>query len=145
MISSQEIRSMFMDSLFKPEELPASGTPDEGTFVRVEGIVGGFGFHPERVKTHAPRLKEIIAELDPNFLVGWTFLNLPFDKNGNQWGEQPTANEFMCLSMANGLARYQFPREMWEVLPGGVPYVQFTATGEYQALNLEPKGPEVPA
>jgi hypothetical protein len=68
----------------------------------------------------------MLAELPDNFHEkkggGWTFLNGCMDRHGNQWGEQINVDELVMLGQGLGLAKYQLPREMWSVFPGGMPY-----------------------
>jgi hypothetical protein len=129
MIDALEINKMIRDCFFKPEE----GKPNEGEFVKVEGLIKNFGFHPKRLADKKARLIELMNDLHPNFMKntggGWTFLNLPFEKDGRHWGEHPDCEAFIAMCIGNGLAKYSMPREMWDALPGGVPYVVFSKEG----------------
>ena len=51
------------------------------------------------------------------------------DIHGNKWGEQIHVNELFCLGMGLGLVKCSLPREMWRVLPGGVPYFTIDLEG----------------
>ena len=53
---------------------------------------------------------------------GVCFVNMPFKKDGSQWGEQRDAELLMALGKAAGIVWYT-PRELW-VLTLGVPIVQ---------------------
>ena len=53
---------------------------------------------------------------------GWSFLQACVDKNGNHWGEHSNMEELFCLGIAIGKVESLLPRDMWKVLPGGVPY-----------------------
>ena len=123
-MTAKEIQDMIKDCLFTEEEVK-NNPPKEGEFVAVDGIVSKLGFHPERLKSKIPRLKEIIQELNPTFFEGWSFLNLPFDKDGNQWGEQRDAESLLMMCIGNGLAKFLLSRDMWDALPGGMPYIIF--------------------
>lgn len=96
-----------------------------------EGIVRNFGFNPEELNKPdvQAKLEEIIQLLPVQFHTGggdgWTFLNLPTTADGTQWGDQAHAEELLCLAQALGMAGYCLPRDMWNILPGGVPYVWF--------------------
>jgi hypothetical protein len=95
--------------------------------VRGEGIVMKAGFHPGRVEEAKPAIKELLAQLPEQFHKatggGWSFLQMCVDKEGNQWGEHRNMDELLCLGIAAGMAAYCMPRDMWEMLPGGMPYV----------------------
>lgn len=112
-------------SLFKEEELEDGHTP-EGAFIG-KGIVRTFGFHGERLKSHDEEVKDLLRNLDGNFMKsnggGWSFLNMPFDKFGNQWGEQIDAETLLAIGNALGYVDFCLPKEMWGALPGGVPYI----------------------
>ena len=55
---------------------------------------------------------------------GWSFLNSCNDRSGRQWtGLHLTMEQLWCLGIAVGRARYTLPRDFWEVLPGGMPYL----------------------
>lgn len=128
-LASERVHSLFRSTLYKEEEAAASGgAPPDGTVV-VEGLTGKFGLHPERLEATRTAVVEMIDDLDPKFLResggGFTFLGLPFDKNGEQWGEQHCAELLLVLAIGLGLAKILVPREIWGAFPGGVPYVAF--------------------
>ena len=54
-----------------------------------------------------------------------SFLNLCVDKDGVQWAEHPTLEKMVAMGIGLKMAAYCLPRDMWNSLPGGVPYVQF--------------------
>jgi hypothetical protein len=41
---------------------------------------------------------------------------------GKQWGEHSNIEELLCLGTAIGKVHFQFPRDMWSMFPGGMPY-----------------------
>lgn len=113
------------------ECLHTEGEPSD-TMIDVEGIVRKFGFHRGRIAGKAGAIGELLAELPKEFHAntggGWTFLNACMDKYGVQWGEHTDMEMLFCLGIAAGKAKWQLPRDMWEVLPGGMPYVVVTST-----------------
>jgi len=127
---ASKVDNIFRDSLFTGEEIGTDNTPPEGA-VLVEGIVSNFGFHPERLVTHKDEIADLIALMPENFHQnsggGWSFLNLCMDKDGNQWGEHRNMEQLVTLAIATNQGKYVMPREMWSVLPGGMPYIVFTA------------------
>jgi len=45
-------------------------------------------------------------------------------KDGTQWtGEQSICELLVCMSIGLKLMEYCMPKELWLILPGGVPYV----------------------
>lgn len=124
MIDVNRIQEIVGDSLFRDEEL-AGGQPEH--VVEGDGIIRKFGFHPERLEGHREDVRGMLMELSDDFMAtkggGMSFLNMPMDKDGHQWGEQVNAGDLCALGTALGLVSFPLPREMWEVLPGNVPYV----------------------
>ena len=43
-------------------------------------------------------------------------------KSGEQWGEHMNIEQLLALGIATGQAGYPMPKEMWKMLPGGMPY-----------------------
>ena len=95
----------------------------------VEGVVYIYAINATRLEAYRDRVKELIEEMDQRFKKdyggGWSFLNLPVDKHGKQWGEQMDAEQLFVLAKALDLADFVLPREMWPSMPGAVPYVWF--------------------
>jgi len=55
---------------------------------------------------------------------GMSFLNICIDKEGNHWTDlHQTMDELVTMGIACQKAAFLMPREMWSVLPGGMPYV----------------------
>lgn len=119
------------DSLFTASELTDGSPPSNA--VLVEGIVSNFALHPERLESHRAEVLAICKELlTDEFIVGkgggWTFLNLCMSRTGEMLGHR-TSEALYVLAAGLGFARSLMPREMWDALPGGVPYVSFELGG----------------
>jgi len=118
-LTSENVQNIFFASLYKTGE-------DTTGHLKIEGIRGPIGFHPERVKEHAKDIEEMLLQLPNEFMKfgggGYTFLNGCMTADGEQWGEQSNVDELICLGMAIGKCSFLMPREMWGVLPGGMPY-----------------------
>lgn len=100
------------------ECLSDDGEPVEGIMARV--VLNTSGREDE--------IGEMLAELPDEFQVkgggGWSFLNACQTKAGEQWtGMHSTMDKLFMLGIAAGKAKWLLPRDMWGVLPGGVPYV----------------------
>jgi len=126
-LSSTNVETVLRDCFFTPEELPAE---DQEAFAKengiiVEGILHTFAFHPARVAKHKTTIVAWIEQLPEQFDEGYSFLAMCNTKDGNQWtGLQKSMDELACLGMAVGVFASCMPRDMWPVLPGGVPYYQ---------------------
>lgn len=123
MIDSGKIQEIVLECLFREHEV-IDGKPIVEP-VMVAGITCNFGFHPGRLKENRELIKSWIDELDDKFKEGWSFVNLCYTKNNELWtGSHKTMEELMCLAIASGLMEYCADRELWSVLPSGMPYVR---------------------
>ena len=131
MNKAEKTRELMKHCLFKDTEL-VDGKPPENAVI-VEGIVNRFGFHPGRIAEKKDEIKELLDEMPASFHIGggggMSFLNLCMDKHDNHWAEHQTMGDLVCLGIAAGMAKYCLPRDMWNMFPGGMPYVQFN-TGQ---------------
>ena len=124
MLTAEKVSEIFEDCLFKNEEI-IDGKPIIEP-IKVEGIINNFGFYPDRLKNHTVKIVELLNELPDNFKEwtgsGWTFLNACNDKEGSQWGEHCNIEQLVVLGIGIGKVKYCIPKEMWGILPGGMPY-----------------------
>jgi hypothetical protein len=120
MIDSERVNEIFLDCLFKKGE-------DTSQHILAEGIVHNVGFHPERLQSYKAEVEAMLEELPEQFKEstggGWSFLNACNDKHGNQWTSYHLRMEQLFqLGIGLGKVKCMSPREMWAVLPGGMPY-----------------------
>jgi hypothetical protein len=124
-IDATEVNAAFLDSLFLDTEI-VNGKPPVDAVI-VEGVRGKYGFHFQRLGSHRSQVQAWLALLPVEFRAngggGWSFLNACQTHDGEQWGEHRDMEELFALAIGLGLARWVMPREMWAVLPGGMPYV----------------------
>lgn len=60
---------------------------------------------------------------------GWSFLQACLDNDGNLWtGVHLTMEQLFMLGLATEQASFCMPREIWEALPGGMPYLVIHTT-----------------
>jgi hypothetical protein len=132
LLTATSVTSLMLQALYTGAEIGDHDHHPPSGAVMVSGVVRNFGFHPERLKALEPEVKSLIQQLSPKFLKsgggGASFLELPFDANGEQWGEQMNAEDLLALAVGLGLASMQVARVLWPCLPGGVPYVCFNDT-----------------
>ena len=125
MINLEKLQEILNDSLYNPEEVPDNKPPSDAMIG--DGIARRFAFHPLRLESHSDEIIDMLRMMDPAFMQsggqGMSFLNMPMDKDGNQWGEQVHAGDLIALGNALGLVEIPVPRDMWNILPGGVPYI----------------------
>lgn len=124
-LTADRVRELMGRALFKDDERdPAGIVPQDA--VLVEGVTRTFGFHPGRLAEIKPDVDALLAELPEQFQGGkgggWSFLNACMDRNDHQWGEHQDIEALVCLGIGAGSAAFLMPRDMWDVLPGGMPY-----------------------
>lgn len=120
-----------MESILTPqavEELFVACLDDEGEqSQKVDGIVHSVYFNKEVLELKRDDIKRLLTELPTEFTSqgggGWSFLNACNDKNGNQWtGDHFTMEKLFLLGLGTEQVKYLMPKELWSVLPGGMPY-----------------------
>ncbi len=102
----------------------AEGQPDPKF---VQGLTATYGFHPERIAEKTPTVRDLVAELPESFHEGMSFLAACNNRDGDLWtGSHLTMDQLFCLGMATGVVECCAPREMWSMLPEGMPYYKVT-------------------
>lgn len=124
MISAKRIESIFVECLFKKNEIVDNKPILKAVYVK--GILNDFGFNKERVESYRNDIQEYVNQLPNDFIEGWSFLNLCIDKEGALWGQHSDSEKLAALSIALGIAEYKMPKEYWHLLPGGMPYISFS-------------------
>lgn len=119
-IDSERVDAIFRDCLFNADE-------ETSSHVKAEGIVRNVEFHPERLNGHKAEIEAMLDELPDTFKKsgggGMSFLNACEDKHGNQWtGQHQRMEQLFQLGIGVGKAEFLMPREIWDCLPGGMPY-----------------------
>ena len=127
-INSQEVEKAFLECLYRPNEvkdLKEGEAPKDA--VIVEGIQTKFGFHPVRLEKQRAKVIEWLKALPHQFRRnaggGWSFLEACNQENGVLWtGLHQRVEQLFCMAVGLKLAECQMPRDMWAMLPGGLPY-----------------------
>jgi hypothetical protein len=120
-LTSENVEKVFTDCLFKDDE-------NTDNHVVGEGVMSKFGFHPDRLESHKEDLSLMLKCLPASFQAenggGMSFLNACNDKDGKQWTGMHNIMEMLfAMGVALGLAKYLMPRDMWGMMPGGMPYI----------------------
>lgn len=118
-LTAENVEKVFTECFFKEGE-------DTSKAVLAEGVMHNVGFHPERLEAHKVEIADFLDQLPSPFKKevggGWSFMNACETSNGRQWGEHRSIEQLLLLGLAAGLVEYGMHRELWVVLPGGVPY-----------------------
>jgi hypothetical protein len=120
MLESKRVEDVFMDCLFEDGE-------DTSNHILVEGITSKVGFNPNKINLYNDEITKMLMELPKEFHSnsggGMSFLNACNDKNGRQWTDfHQRMEQLFQLGLAIGKVKCLMPRDMWKVLPGGMPY-----------------------
>jgi hypothetical protein len=128
-LTASNVSHILRDCLFNADEMDGNTPKAEIEMVQATGVVGSFGFHEERLESHWKIIKGFLEQLPDEFRQskggGCSFLNMCNRKDGEQWGEHRNMDELLCLGLGLGMIQYPMPRETWQVLPGGMPYVVY--------------------
>lgn len=118
-LSTNRVRKIILDCVFR------DGEPHDNC-VEGHAVMTRLGFHSERLASHKEEIGLMLAELPAEFMQssggGMSFLNACIDRHGNHWAEHRTIDELLCLGLATDQVAFCLPREIWAVLPGGMPY-----------------------
>ena len=133
-LTSENVTKVFMSCLFKED------TPENrAKAIMVEGIVNCFGFSPSKIEAQEGDISSMLKQLPHQFRVngggGWSSLNACQREDGVQWGEQVTMEQLLTMGIAAGWAKYSMPRDMWKVLPGGMPYFMILSEREVKGVE----------
>lgn len=134
-LTAEAVRNLAMSCLFDDAEVPDLDLEGRIEWAKknaviVQGIMGQMAFNPAKIEKHKQDIINLVSQTDDNFRAdstagGWSFLNLCIDKEGHHWGEHRDMETLVCLATAAKLGGYFGDRETWEIMPGGMPYVQF--------------------
>jgi len=96
--------------------------------LNVSGIINAYTFNRTKITENTSLIYDLLLELPDEFHInkggGWSFLNACIDRHGNQWTDYHFQIEkLFCLGIAANKARWMTSRDLWKLLPGGVPYV----------------------
>jgi hypothetical protein len=119
-LNPEKVHQTFLDCLYDDSE-------ERNDAVYASGITLKCGFHPERLAKNTPAIVGMLMQLPDDFMQtkggGMSFINACVDKNGNQWtGMHRIMEELFIMGIATGKVSECMPREMWGLLPGGMPY-----------------------
>jgi hypothetical protein len=136
MPNASVIHDLMSDCLYGPEHNIRGPDDVPKDAIHVEGVIANFCFDPVKVQKHRGAIATQLAELPDDFHAkhsgddeaGASFLAMCEDRTGQQWtGLHMVMQELVVLGIAAGLVEYCAPRVVWQVLPGGMPYLRVLA------------------
>lgn len=134
-LTSENVERVVHDCLYSDPSL-TEAPPDA---ILADGVVTQFGFDPAKLATHLDDITSMLGQLPKEFMVdgggGASFLMAFQRADGQSWTDMHANIEALfCLGLATGKVQYSLPRDIWALLPGGVPY-----------LTVDLNAPNVPA
>lgn len=138
-LTAENVEEVVRKCLPTPDELSQeqadrarSGTIPQG-YRAVKGVVRSFLFSEVKIAAQRQQIADLLGSLPNSFHQdkggGWSFLNACMTEDGRQWGEHRDIDDLLCLGIASNMARIQFPPEMWDAFPGGLPYFVVNTKG----------------
>lgn len=120
-LTAQNVREIFDFCSFKSDSNP------ELLWV-IEGINLNARLHQNALSLKREEIESMLYELPDSLKKsiggGMSFLNMCQNSKGEQWCDlHETMDQLVCLGKGIGKLRFLMPREMWDVLPGGMPYI----------------------
>jgi len=119
-LTTQNVKTIFSACLYGEGENLAK-------MVTIEGVIHKYGLHPDRLEANRKKIKELLLQLPVQFRKttggGWSFLQACENIEGQLWtGEHMIMEQLFVLGMAIKLVDCQLSREVWSLMPGGMPY-----------------------
>ena len=120
-LTTRNLLDVYSDCLIKDYEVDN----DEPTvnFVLGEGVSSVSVFNAERLEKNKEKIIRLIDELS-KIEEGVSFIEMCCDKNGSQWTSDCLKIDLLVmLGIATETLQFTLPREDWDTLPDGVPYI----------------------
>jgi len=121
-LTSQRVDELYTTCLSQSEE---------NTAVTIKGIILSATFSVANLNAVKEDIVELIMQLPEGAFKGskdngLSFLTLCHDKDEEQWTSfHACVERLMMLAMCIQRCVFLMPRNMWKVLPGGLPYLLF--------------------
>lgn len=120
-LDPERVESIFTECLLRHGEDPSN-------HIEVKGIVVHAIFHPERLQGHKTEIEAMLDELPDEFKQshggGWSFLCACNDRHNYQWTSTHLhMEELFLLGIGISRVRFLLPREEWQFLQGGMPFL----------------------
>lgn len=128
-LTSKNVQLVVRDCLFTDAETNGRSSEEmlkDPNMVLADGIMSKMVFNKTKLEKHTADIVDMLSQLPEGFNEdvggGWSFLAACDRRDGVQWGEHRDMDFLFVLGTAIGKVRLLMAREMWEMLPGGMPY-----------------------
>ena len=113
-LTKDNVYNIFYDCLINNNE--------ECDYKEVEVISSIFRFNKDKLKQYKNDIFNLIEQL-PDMESGIAFMNLYLKKDSTKWGSLVDAEYLLALGLATENLVYFLPKEMWPMLPFGMPLI----------------------
>ena len=105
--------------------------------VKCDVVVHSFSFCNDKLLENKQNIIDMLSCLPKEFMQntggGYSFLMACNDKGGNQWtGLHLTMEKLFALGIGIEMVKCLLPRELWQMMPGGMPYFMVLEETEVQ-------------
>lgn len=109
------------------QECSSGADEDAGDLVEVQVIGSPVWLYKGQLAKHADEIARMLEELPDEFQEklggGMSLVEAAADKHGRWWtGSQGLVLQLFLLGLGIGKVELVSPREVWKMLPGGMPY-----------------------
>ena len=120
-LTTKNVTDIFTACLFKEGE----NTENK---VLAEGVTTTANFNSLRLEQKKDSIINLLDQLPEKFMAGkgggYSFLMMCMDKSDVQWtGLHSVQDQLVCLGLAIERVHFLFPRDWWQYMYGGVPYL----------------------
>ena len=150
-LTTHNLDMIMREVLLTGAETEAANLPDDvignelpvapESVILIHGAVTIYGFSKDRLLARTDDIKSMISQLPREFFVngggGWSLINAVSRADGELWSSQIGADALFCLGRAIGVTKYLMPRDIWSVLPCGMPYFAVNLDGFKYAEEYE--------
>jgi hypothetical protein len=138
-LTAEAVNRVFINCLS-----PSSDPKDYPEVVVVEGIMNAFAMSKTKLDIFRESIKDLLSQLPLSFFAtdkggggGMSFLAMCVDRDDMQWGEHPDMEKLCVLGLGTNMLHWCAPRIMWELLPGGMPYIVVDTEAEPEVAAPE--------
>jgi hypothetical protein len=130
-LTAKNVTAIAENCFFTEAELAAVEDREDLKPIKAPGITVSVGWHSQRIKENEANILDLLHQLPCGFQKddpagGLSFRAACETQKGIQWGEHRDVELLFLLGLGIDAVEYLVPREMWRVLPGGLPYLRLT-------------------
>ncbi len=102
----------------------------------VDSVYGKYYFDSFQIKYYSDEISSLFSQV-LDIEIGVTYDNLYITKDYIKWGNKSDALKLCLLGLANGDIEYIIPKELWDTLSDGKPYVRLVKQNQKKLTKLK--------